>query len=171
MGLLLSLQATAGDAARSRYSSLAEKDCATAPVAEEEEGRGSSSLCPGLAGYRLRLEEGDTRISIDVVAPTGQATPLDFPGVVGSGFSSLGDIAEWRFPAAGSRTPQALIVRLNISENPERTEVVTSYLVVGRLGPGKPCVTAKIAPGKGQNEAARKAADAAPAAPCLRPKA
>lgn len=171
MGLLLSLQATAGDAARSRYSSLAVEDCATAPVAEEEEGRGSSSLCPGLGGYRLRLEEGDTRISIDVVAPTGQTTPLDFPGVVGGGFSSLGDVAEWRFPAVGSRTPQALIVRLNISENPERAEVTTSYLVVSRLGPGKPCVTARIAPGKGQNEAARKAADASLASSCLRRKA
>lgn len=170
LGLSLSTQAVGGDA-RSRYSSLAAKACVFTPVAEADAGRGSSSLCPGVAGYRVRVEEGDTRVWIAVVAPDGQATQLDFPGVIGSGFSSLGDTAEWRFPAAGARAPQALIVRLNISENPERADVATSYLVIARLGPGKPCITAKVAPGKAQNEAARKAADAAPTAPCLRPNA
>ena len=101
-----------------------------------------------VGGEDVRVEEGDTRVWIAVVAPDGQATQLDFPGVIGSGFSSLGDTAEWRFPAAGARAPQALIVRLNISENPERADVATSYLVIARLGPGKPCVTAKVAPGR-----------------------
>lgn len=169
LGLACSIQAVAGEAASSRYSSLSEKDCTSAPIARDEEGQGGSSICPGVDGYRLQVDDDGARISIDVKTPAGKLLPLDFPGAVGSGFSSLGDTAEWRYPAAGGRVPRALIVRLNLSENPERSEVVTSYLVVSKLAADSACVIARIAPGEAQNEAARKAADAAPASPCLRP--
>jgi hypothetical protein len=170
LALSSSIQAAAGETGSSRYSSLIEKDCTAAPVPKDEEGQGGSSVCPGVDGYRLQVLDGDARMSIDVVTPAGKILPLEFWSTVGSGFSSLGNSAEWRYPASGGRVPKALIVRLNISENPERSELTTSYLVVSKLGADSACVIAKVAPGKGQNEAARKAADIAPAAPCLRSK-
>ncbi|MBW8809925.1 MAG: hypothetical protein JF591_14090 [Lysobacter sp.] len=169
VALTLSIPAVASDAASSRYSSLVEKDCVADPAAKEDDGQGGSSVCPGVDGYRLRVVDGDARMSIEVLTPAGKTLPLDFWSMVTSGFSSVGDIAEWRYPASGGRVPQALIVRLNVSENPERPGITASYLVVSRLGVDAACVTAKIAPGKAQNEAARKAADVAAASPCLPP--
>lgn len=167
--LALSLQAAAGEAASSRYSSLIEKDCVADPAPKEEDGHGGSSVCPGVDGYRLRVVDGDARMSIEVLTPAGKTLPLDFWSTVTSGFSSVGDMAEWRYPASGGRVPHALIVRLSASEDPERPGITASYLVVGKLGADSACVTAKIGPGKNQNEAARKAADAAAASPCLPP--
>lgn len=167
LGLVLSFLARAGEPASSRYSSLLEKDCVADQVPKEDEGQGGSSVCPGVDGYRLRVVDGDVRMSIEVLTPTGKVLPLDFWSTVASGFSSVGDSAEWRYLALGARVPQALIVRLNVSENPERPGITASYLVVSKLGADSACVIAKIAPGKTQNEAARKAADAAAASPCL----
>lgn len=167
--LALSLQAAAGEAGSSRYSSLVEKDCVADPAPKEEDGHGGSSICPGVDGYRLRVVDGDARMSIEVLTPAGKTLPLDFWSTVTSGFSSVGDIAEWRYPASGGRVPHALIVRLNASEDPERPGITASYLVVGKLGADSACVIAKIGSGKNQNEAARKAADAAAGSPCLPP--
>lgn len=152
--------------AHSRYTGIAEQDCNEVEAADEETGMGRVVECPGVDGWRLRLVEGDARMSVEAVTPAGRVFPLEFSSVVTSAFSSLGEKAEWRF-AAGGGAPQALIVRLDANEDPERPERITSYLVVSRLRSDGACVVAKTPPGAGQNEAARLAADAALAKDCL----
>jgi hypothetical protein len=159
--------AVAGDssaAIRSVYTSLAEKDCRV--VERDEEVGGTSSRCPGTAGYALVVHDYDARMSVDIVAPGGRAHPLRYSGVMTSNFSSLGPRAEWRMRGA---TPIALIVRLNAFEDPEVPERATSYLAVAKITSGAACVTDRIAPTTANaNEAARQAADRSATQPCMR---
>jgi hypothetical protein len=128
----------------------------------------SISACRGYGGYGLRLEYDDARESITVIAPDGKKYPLNLWQVISSGFSSVGQKAEWRVRTKnGKSVPIALIVRLNASENPEDSSKTTSYLAVAKITPTEICVTDKIAPGQKQNEAARQAADAAAGKQCL----
>lgn len=146
-----------------RYTSLEATDCRVLRV--NAETGDSTSACPGIGGYRLQVQDADARMSVDVVTPGGQRHPLALPQLMGSGFSSLGPRAEWRLSADG-RTPQALIVRYLVQESPEAQRNI-SYLVVARLSGGDICAVGRIAPGPGQNEQARRIADAAEGRPCL----
>ena len=130
----------------------------------------STQACRGVGGYNLRLEYADARESITVISPDGRKHPLEFWNVIGHGFSSVGQKAEWRVTRKnGKVVPVALIVRFNASENPEDSSKVTSYLAVAKITPQKICVTDKIAPGRTANEDARRAADASADKPCLEP--
>lgn len=157
----------AGDssgAIRSVYTSLAEKDCRV--TERDEEVGGTSSRCPGAAGYALVVHDYDARMSVDIVAPGGRALPLRYSGVVTANFSAVGERAEWRMRGA---TPMALIVRLNANEDPENPERTTSYLTVARITATSACVTDRIAPTVANaNEAARQAADRSATRPCMR---
>ncbi len=68
---------------------------------------------------------------------------------------------------SGKLTPIALIVRFNASEDPGNPNKQSSYLAVSKIGADGVCVTAKIPPGAGANDEARKAADEASTKPCL----
>lgn len=126
-----------------------------------EEGGWSVQLCPGLAGYRLKVTEGDLRQNVVVLLPGQGERSLALAEATGSGgFSSVGPVVEWRGTGQG-RTfrPDALILRYSVVEDPDRPERPTSYLLAVTLAGRRPCITAKIAPGPGQNERARAAAD------------
>lgn len=128
----------------------------------------SVQACRGVGGYNLQLEYDDARESITVFGPDRKAHPLNLWQVVSTGFSSVGQRAEWRVTTQnGKQVPIALIVRFNASENPEDSRKVTSYLVVAKITPQKICVTDKIGPSATANEEARKAADASANKPCL----
>lgn len=128
----------------------------------------SVHACRGVGGYNLQLEYEDARESITVFGPDRKAHPLKLWQVVSSGFSSVGQKAEWRVRTQnGKQLPIALIVRFNASENPEDSSKITSYLIVAKITPQKICVTDKIAPGATANEEARNAADASADKPCL----
>ena len=125
--------------------------------------------CPGVGGYKLSVSEDDARMSVAVVDPRGKEHPLDYWNVITSGFSHLGDKAEWRVKKQkGKIIPVALIVRVNASENPEDAGKKTSYLAVAKITPQQTCVTDKIAPSATANEEARRAADASSSKPCLK---
>lgn len=125
--------------------------------------------CPGVGGYKLSVSEDDARMSVTVVDPGGKEHPLEYWNVITSGFSHLGDKAEWRVKKQkGKIIPLALIVRVNASENPEDASKKTSYLAVAKITPGQICVTDKIAPSATANEEARRAADASSGKPCLK---
>ena len=156
----------AAQKAESVYTDLEAKTCKT--IEFEHEGYSSTQECPGVAGYKLHVLEGDERQSITVVKPDGSKHPLDFWSTVSPAFSSVGQKAEWRVRARRGRVePFALVVRYNARENPDNFEAFTSYLVVARIAPGRVCVTDKIAPGPRANELARAAADASATKPCL----
>ena len=130
----------------------------------------SVQACQGVGGYNLQLLYDDSRESVTVFGPDRQEHPLELWSVVSTGFSSVGQKAEWRVTKKnGKVVPSALIVRFNASENPEDSTKVTSYLVVAKITPQKICVTDKIAPSATANEEARRAADTSAARPCLEP--
>jgi hypothetical protein len=146
---------------RSVYTELDSERCRVTMT--DEEAGGSSSRCPGTAGYALNVHDGDARMSIDVVTPDGREHPLNYWSVISNGFSALGPRAEWRM--RGER-PIALIVRVNASEDPEDSSRITSYLAVAKITAAGICVTDRIAPAADANEAARRAADASASRPC-----
>jgi hypothetical protein len=150
----------------SMYTGTSGKGCRT--IKTYPETGDSVWRCPGVAGYQLEIEEGDVRMNIKVVAPSGKKSDLNYWGVITSGFSTLGDKAEWRVQKVKGKTvPIALIVRVNASENPEAPEKTTSYLAVAKITPQKTCVTDKIGPSATANEEARRAADSSANKPCL----
>ena len=138
-----------------RYTSL--EDCKLVRE-EREEMLYSEVLCMGPAGWQLRIADADARQTLSVVAPDGAETKLDLSRTSGGAFSSFGKTAEWRGPAAEPFAPDSLIVRFNVAEQPHPAPEV-AYLLTIRLRP-TPCLVEKVAPGAGQNAAARAAADA-----------
>jgi hypothetical protein len=165
LGLAPMMDARA-ESPESVYTSISSKTCKTIKV--DKEGEGSVQSCPGIAGYRLLVEEGDLRQSITVVAPNGRKHSLNYWQVITPAFSYLGEKAEWRITRSrGKIVPVALIVRVNASENPDDTKKVTSYLAVAKITAQKICVTDKINPGAAQNQEARRAADSSATKTCL----
>ena len=127
----------------------------------EDEGGWSVQRCPGLAGYRLRRTEGDLRQNLVIELPGGGEADLRLGEVTGKGgFSSLGEMVEWRGRGSGARfRPDSLILRYVVVEDPDRPERPTSYLVAVRLAGRRSCVTALVAPGRTQNAQTRALAD------------
>jgi len=145
----------------SLYTDLAEKKCRTL-LSTSDEGGSYRGICPGVAGYRLEVTEGDLRQTLNVMAPNKKKYELDLSKVSGA-FSNLGPRAEWRMKG---KVPTALIVRFNANENPEDPSKVTSYLVVAKITKNEICVTDSVAPGKFQNTEARRFANNAATRPC-----
>ena len=149
------------------YSDLASSKCKT--IKTDRETGASTQSCPGIASYKLLVHDDDSRQSITVITPDRKEHDLDFWEVVTNAFSSVGQKAEWRVIRDKAKvTPIALIVRLNASEDAANPSRITSYLVVTKLTPGKICVTHRISQSAKANEAARRAADSAATADCLK---
>ena len=166
--LTLACAATAAaQANQSIYTNLDGKQCRT--LESDTSGAGYyRGECPGVARYKLQVEEGDIRQNITVITPRGQKHSLDLWSVVGSSFSFVGKKAEWRVQRRGGKiTPVALIVRYNLSNPEDSTKNGTSYLTVSKITTNKICVTHKIPPSANANEEARQAADNAANQPCL----
>lgn len=160
------LTAAHANAAPQRTSQYTRTDQCRMIERNEEEGGWSVQACPGLAGYRLRVTEGDLRQNVVVELPRSGARraserSLALAEATGSGgFSSIGASVEWRGIGTGRAfRPDALILRYVVVEDPERPNAPTSYLVTVSLANRRPCVTAKVPPGPGQNERARAIAD------------
>jgi hypothetical protein len=159
--------AQAQGAFQSVYTDLAESKCRTLEVVEETGA--SVQRCAGIDGYKLLVLDDDSRQSITVVDPSGKEHPLDYWHTITGGFSSVGNKAEWRVIRKNrKRIPVALIVRVNANEDAENPNRMTSYLAVAKIAAEKICVTHKIRSSAGANESARRAADSAKNAPCLK---
>ena len=148
---------------RSLYTSVGNKACKSLRT-ESDEGTEYEGECPGVGGYKLHLLEGDLRQSLDVITPAKKTHQLGF-WYISAAFSYIGDRIEWR---VNGKYPIALIARFNTSEDPERPEKRTSYLVVSKISKEQICVTDVIKPSRNQNAEARKAADSAASRPCRR---
>jgi hypothetical protein len=141
---------------QSQYTSL--DACVVVETAREEAGY-SRAACPGVGGYRLEYVVADARDNLVVIAPDGAEESLRLPSLMGGAFSTIRPTIEWRgVREGGALRPDALIVRYEAFEDPDRPERPTSYLLVISLA-GTPCLAARIAPMAGQNEEARIAAD------------
>jgi len=137
----------------SLYTGLITKDCKASGLAVED---GYSGVCPGVAGYTLELIEGDLRQTVNVISPDKKKHELELWSNVSTGFSSMGEKAEWRMKG---KVPVALIVRYNASESPEDASKITSYLVVVKISKRDVCIVDILKPSKTQNVDARKLAD------------
>ena len=124
---------------------------------EREEMPFVETLCPGPAGWALRVTDSDARQNLVVVAPGGREASLELSRIGGGGFSSLGETAEWRGPAGPDFAPDSLIVRYRVAAKAP-PEPETASLLANDLTP-RPCVVARVAPGPAQNEVARARAD------------
>lgn len=150
----------------SQYSDLDTKKCVNIEM-DEESGSGAWR-CNGVAGYKLILAAGDLRETVTIVAPNRREYELNLWYVVSSGFSSVGQRAEWRMKRANGRpTPIALIVRFTASEDPDDSSKTTSYLTVSKITANSACVVAKVPPGANQNVRAQQIADRSATMPCL----
>ncbi len=166
--LLACVATTVGQSLFSTYTSVEEKKCKQLKSSDAEGGEYEGE-CPGYGGYKLLVTEGDLRQNVTVVTPQGAKHSLELWDVVSGGFSSLGPKAEWRLARPNTKlVPAALILRYNASENPEKPEKITSYLVVVKITPDEICVTDKILPGPNANADARHASDIAATKPCLK---
>ena len=164
--LLIVVNSAAAQSNQSVYTSLGAKQCREIKSAEAGDD-GYEGRCPGVAGYKLLLSEGDLRQNITVITPKGAQHSLDLWDVISGGFSSVGPRAEWRMAMQnGKLSPVALIVRYNASENAEDSSKITSYLVVVKITKNAACVTDVVDPGKNQNVEARQLADGATNKPC-----
>jgi hypothetical protein len=155
---------TQGQAAQSIYTSVRTRQCRTVKSSNAEAGD-YLGRCAGVAGFTLLLAEGDLRQNLTVVTPRKKEHSLDLWTIVSPAFSSVGPTVEWRVV---KRAPVALIVRYNASEDPEKPDQRTSYLVVTKITADEICVTDKLRPGPKANEEARRLADAAATKPCLK---
>ena len=158
---LFALPILASAQVRSVYTSLTDKACKTIE-SNADEGGSYLGECPGIAKYKLQLLEGDLRQSVNVIFPDGKKSELNIWHTFG-GFSSVGAKAEWR---SKKGVPIALIIRFNVSQNPEDSTQITSYLIVSKLTRTTACITDVVPPGKTQNAIARKLADTAFKRPC-----
>ncbi len=138
---------------KSLYTGSTAKDCKASKAPVED---GYIGLCPGVAGYTLELLEDDLRQTVNIIAPNKKKYELELWSNVSNGFSSLGTKAEWRMKG---KTPIALIVRFNASENSEDSSRITSYLVVVKISKTDICIVDILKPTKTQNSDARKLAD------------
>jgi len=164
---LFSLSAVA-QSNTSVYTNLSGRQCKTLKSTSAE-GGSYEGQCPGVAGYKLLVQEGDLRQNIVVITPSGKKQSLELWNVVGSSFSSLGEKAEWRMKGTGAKaSPVALIVRYNVANPEDSTKKGTSWLAVVRISSdaSQICVTESIAPGADQNVKARQAADNSASKPC-----
>ncbi len=153
---------------QSVYTNLDSKSCKTLEV--DNSGAGwSRQQCPGTAGYKLLVEEGDLRQTVVVVRPNGSKQDLNIPVLVGGGsFSSVGAKAEWRMKVQnGKRVPFALIIRFNVSDPSDSAKQI-SYLTITKITPQEICLTDSVNPKASANEEARRLADSSANRPCLK---
>lgn len=146
---------------QSVYTSLDDRKCKTLE-SNPDEGGSYLGECRGIGGYKVQVAEGDLRQTVSIVAPNKKVFPLELWSFF-SGFSAAQPTAEWRVKG---KSPVALIVRFNVSENPEDTSKTTSYLIVSKITKNEICIVDTFKPGKSQNLLARRAADAAAGKPC-----
>lgn len=148
----------------SAYTDLMDTKCKTLELNEDEGGLYKGE-CKGVAGYKLHVIEGDLRQTVNVVFPDKNIHELRFWEHFG-GFSAVGSKAEWRVK---SKKPIALIVRLNVSEDPEKPDKQSSYLIVSKITKDTACITEILKPMRSQNAEARRAADRSSGKPCKVP--
>ena len=149
------------------YTDLANEKCRTIE-SNADEGGSYKGVCKGVGGYKLEVLEGDLRQTINIIAPNRKKYQLQLWNKVSSGFSAVGDKAEWRVVRAGKTVkPTALIFRFNVSDNPAKSEENTSYLVVVKITKQTACVTDVVKPSANANVEARRLADESANKPCF----
>jgi hypothetical protein len=114
----------------------------------------------------LIFYESEHHQSLGLVAPDGKEFDLDL--IISAAPSYLGQKAEWRVRKQGKKIiPTALIVRMNVLDDPDDREKAKSFLLVIKITKDAACMTERIEPSvANQNTKARELADVAAEKPC-----
>ena len=147
----------------SSYTSIDQKDCVTL----DSDNMGSVQECESFAGIGVKVIESDIRQSI-ILTRNNKEYDLAFWSTVSPAFSSLGLKIEWRHELEKPNNLKGMIVRLEVSDDYENLDKVSSYLVVSKIKDEEICVIAKVLPQANQNEMARNILDAKEELPCLK---
>jgi len=146
----------------SSYTSIDQKDCLTL----DSDNLGSIQECEPFNDIKVKVIEGDIRQSISLTRDKKEYD-LEFWTTVSAGFSSLGSKIEWRHQIGNPLKLVGMIVRLDVNEDSDDLDNMTSYLVVSKITQETICVVGKIMPEKRQNELAREMLDSVKELPCL----
>ena len=151
----------------SAYTSIADKDCKTTEVFENN--MGVSQRCEKFEFFEPEVIDSDARMSI-TMHRRGIVYPQRYCSSVGAGFSSLGSKIEWRYAKGESYNPHAFIARVNFSV--ENEQALSSFKEISKLAVSKIekhtiCVVGVVPPQKNQNILAREMADKVKTMPCL----
>ena len=146
----------------SSYTSIKADRCRTISTDEI----GSRQECRSFADIRVEVIDNDLRQDITLYRGRDRY-PLNFFGKISSQWSMLGEKIEWRYRKNDRAHPFAMIVRFKVSEDLNRPEKMTSYLLVSKITPDTICVVGKIPPQAGQNQRAREMARRARHMKCL----
>jgi hypothetical protein len=147
------------------YTDFGDKNCKELKN-DAEDGILYRGECPGVGGYKLIFYESEHHQTLGLVAPDGKEFDLNL--VISAAPSYLGQKAEWRVRKQGkNKIPSALIVRMNVLDDPDDREKAKSFLLVIKITNDATCVTDKIEPSvRNQNTKARQLADVAAEKPC-----
>ena len=145
----------------SSYTSTAPKDCRVSSVGN---GIDDSTIrvCPGKAGLKVLVSEGDLRETVSV--GRNRAAAAREPAAQGwfGPFNSTTTTVEWR---AFNGKPFAIIQRWHLADNSDQDKdgrpIAKPLLAVTRLPPGAVCHVAyvDVKANPDANELARRAAD------------
>lgn len=163
---VIAVQAYSADAAQSRFTSVANKDCTFAPIGDEP-GQEDDQLktCVGLGGSKVLVNALETRLRIGFAWPKGgrPGKPIWVVEAWSAGF-----VIDWR-GANGSKgfVPHAAIVRMKFARD-GGPQVGDQVLAVIRVRHGDACVMGAVDTGanRNANELAREIADARPSFVC-----
>ena len=145
------------------YTSIDEKDCMTL----DSDDLGSIQECEPFEEIGVKVVEGDIRQSITLTYHNREYI-LNFQSTVSTGFSTLGTQIEWRHEKGKAEKVKGMIVRLDVNDDPEDLDKITSYLVVSKITPKDVCVVGKILFQPKQDELARAMLDSKEELPCLK---
>jgi len=146
----------------SSYTSIAQKDCQTL----ESDNLGSIEECESFAGMKIIVIEGDIKQGI-ILTRDNKRYELDFRSVIFQGFISLDLELEWRYKRQEFDNPMAMIVRLEVNEDEEDMEKITSYSLVSKITEKEICIVGKVQIEENQDELAYKMAEEAYTMPCI----
>ena len=168
--VIAAASADTADAAQSRFTSIANRDCTFAPIGDEPgEDDDQLKTCAGLGGSKVLVNALETRLRIGFVWPK-----IDRPGgpiwVVEAW--SAGFVIDWR-GAQGPKgfVPYAAIVRITFARD-GGPRVGDQVLAVIRVTAGNACVMGAVDVVKNRkaNELAHEIADAHPSFICGKDK-
>jgi hypothetical protein len=145
----------------SSYTSSAPKDCRVSSAADGVDDS-TTRLCPGKAGLKVLISEGDLRETVSVGRNSAAAAKEPAAQTRFGPFNSTTATVEWR---ALNGKPLAIIQRWQIADNDDEDTdgrpIAKPMLVVTRLPPGAVCHVAyvDVKANPDASELARKAAD------------
>lgn len=150
------------------YTDFTEKNCKELK-SDPDNGILYRGECRGIGGYKLIFYESEHHQMLNLIAPNGDEIELKMQ--ISAAPTSLGRKAEWRVRREGKKIiPIALVIRMNVFDDPEISEKAKSYLTVIKITKESACVTATVEPAiKNQNLKARQLADVSAEKACILP--